>query len=90
MKKQIVTKATGGWGFHFGVTKEQAEEILGASDGDIIKLNGDSETLSVGRSTMGHWKKLWNGATFEELVASNVRAKLYELIKQDDWGYEEE
>lgn len=83
MKKQIVTKATGGWDFHFGVTKEQAEEILGAS-------NGDSETLTVGRSTMGHWKKLWNGATFEELVASNVRAKLYELIKQDDWGYAEE
>ena len=90
MKIQVIIKATGGWGFHFGVTKKQAEEILQASDGDVIQLDGDIETLTVGRSTMGHWKKQGNGATFEELVASDVRRRLNQLIVEDDWEQEEE
>lgn len=89
MKKQVITKATGGWGFYFGVTKEQAEEILDAPDGFVVKLNGDSETLTVGNPSMGHWKKQGEGATYEELVASDVRKKLDKLIEEDEWEHEE-
>ena len=89
MKKRVITKATGGWGFYFEATREQAEDILKASDGDLIQLAGENETLKVGRLIMGHWKRKGDGGSYEELVAVNVREKLNELIQQSDRESEE-
>ncbi|WP_085299295.1 hypothetical protein [Cognaticolwellia mytili] len=80
MATTINTQATGGWGYHLDVTKDQAEEILNASEGDIIPLNGKNETITVGSNTMGHYRdKEGGGNTFEELVASDFREQLQKL-----------
>ncbi len=75
----INTLATGGWGFHFDVTKQQARDILSASEGDVIKLNGKNEILSIGTHEMGHSRSIGTGSTSEELVASDVRKQLKKL-----------
>lgn len=73
--------ATGGWGYHFDVTKKQAREILEATEGDVINLNGKNETLSIGADVIGH-DRVQNdgGATHEELVASDVRKQLAKYV----------
>lgn len=36
---QCITRATGGWTYHFAVTEAQAERICAASPGDVVLLD---------------------------------------------------
>jgi sorbitol-specific phosphotransferase system component IIBC len=76
----INTNATGGWGYHLDVTKKQAQQILNATEGDIIPLNGKDETITVGSDTMNHYRNKEDGGnTSEELIASDFREQLQKV-----------
>ncbi|MDO6542959.1 hypothetical protein [Photobacterium sanguinicancri] len=83
MKHTIMVEATGNWKFYFDVTKQQARDILNASEDEVINLNGNDETLSINLEVMGHSKKKGTGMTFEELDASDVRKQLKKLLEKE-------
>jgi hypothetical protein len=83
---QVVSVATGGWTYHFGITADQAKRILSASVGEEIKLNEPGEVLKIWDvETICHLRQVRDGMKHEELVRSSVLQKLEELILDRAW-----
>ncbi|MCP3419271.1 hypothetical protein NLM16_34710 [Bradyrhizobium brasilense] len=84
---QVISAATGGWTYHFGVTAEQTEQVLNAAVGEKIKLNEPGEVLVVwDAKTICHSRPTSGGMKSEELVRSSVLHKQQELIAGRAWS----
>lgn len=83
---QVIVKATGGWGFHFGVTETQAYQILNARVGETVILNEPEERLRISdANTAQHFMHEKGGATSEDLVRQSILDKIHELINEGAW-----
>jgi len=85
----VITKATGGWGFHFNVTEDQAYGILNAAVGETIKLNEPRETIIINKDTALRCRPQKNNETStEEIDLNDLRKKLREMIREREWANE--
>jgi ribosomal protein S6E (S10) len=87
---QVFTQATGGWKFHFGVTENQAYQIINARIGDVVLLSEPGEQIRrFDNKTFTNSKITGGGGTNEDLVAADVIAKVQDLIDENAWSPEE-
>ena len=88
LKLSIITKAKGGWDFHFEATEEEARKILTGSVGEQIELDGDREVITLDRDSIGHSMKKGEGSTYESLVTSNVKSQIRKMLTEGAWDEE--
>lgn len=87
----VISVATGGWRYHFGVTADQAEAIINAAIGERIELCEPGEILIVhDAETICHFRPVSDGSKSEELVRSDVLYKLQQLIEERAWSSSEQ
>ena len=78
---QVIVVATGGYTYHFGVTADQAQEVLSASVGQEIALNEPDEFLKIwSAETIVHFRQVGKRVKCEDLVRASVLRQLKELI----------
>lgn len=83
----VTVQATGGWGFHFGVTEEQAIRIVQARVGQRIALNEPGEVVTIYEDSVGHFTRNNDGgATSEELETASLMAELDALFERQAWA----
>lgn len=88
---QVISVATGGWRYQFGVTADQAEAIINAAIGERIELCEPGEILIVhDAETICHFRPVSDGSKSEELVRSDVLYKLQQLIEERAWSSSEQ
>ena len=68
MRTQVTFNTDFEWKLSFGITKQEAQQILNANSGDVLVIDNNQVTLRFSNNKMGYEKKIDNNACKTETV----------------------